>query len=120
MISLKETKLVIVLTCYLIVHFLRSHFIIALPIKIINLKISHSHRLDITEVPICESAISCDNLLCDGHGRAPNPSVVVQVTAQNRIGWIKYSRTEVIEVSSLAPQIVYPVALKRCRISKQV
>ena len=58
------------------------------------------HVLDITEVPICESAISCDNLLCDGHGRAPNPSVVVQVTAQNRTGWIKYSRTEVIEVCS--------------------
>lgn len=50
-------------------------------------------------MPICESAISCDNLLCDGHGRPPNPSVVVQVTAQNRIGWIKYGRTEVIEVS---------------------
>lgn len=55
-------------------------------------------HLDITEIPICESAISCDNLLCDGHGRAPNPSVVIQVTAQNRAGWIKYSRTEVIEV----------------------
>lgn len=55
--------------------------------------------IDIGEIPICESAISCDNLLCDGHGRAPNPIVVVQVVAQNRNGWIKYSRTEVIEVS---------------------
>lgn len=57
--------------------------------------------LDITEIPICESAISCDNLLCDGNGRPPNPSVVVQVTAHNRAGWIKYGRTEVIEVISL-------------------
>lgn len=54
--------------------------------------------LDITEIPICESSISCDNLLCDGNGRPPNPSVVVQVTAHNRAGWIKYGRTEVIEV----------------------
>lgn len=53
---------------------------------------------DISEIPICESTISCDNLLCDGHGRPPNPSVVVQVTTQNRKSWVKYGRTEVIEV----------------------
>lgn len=56
--------------------------------------------LDISEVPLCESAISCDNLLCDGHGRSPNPSVVVQISGPNRTNWIKYCRTEVIEVSS--------------------
>lgn len=58
-------------------------------------------NLDVTEVPICESAISCDNLLCDGNGRPPNASVLVQVTAQNRPGWIKYGRTEVIEVTEV-------------------
>lgn len=52
---------------------------------------------DFTEVPICESAISCDNLICDAHGKAPNPSIVVQVRVKNG-GWIKYGRTEVSEV----------------------
>lgn len=54
--------------------------------------------LDITEAPICESVISCDNLLCDGHGRPPNPTVVVQISGAQRSSWIKYGRTEVIEV----------------------
>jgi inositol polyphosphate-4-phosphatase len=50
------------------------------------------------EIPICESALSCDNLLCDGHGRPPNPTIVIQVTTPHCPGWIKYGRTEVIEV----------------------
>lgn len=57
---------------------------------------------DFAEIPICESAISCDNLVCDAHGKPPNPSIVVQVRldskTQNGGGWIKYGRTEVIEV----------------------
>lgn len=59
----------------------------------------HSVNLDISEIPICESAISCDNLLCDGHGRPPNPSVVVQISEPSRTAWIRYGRTEVIEVT---------------------
>lgn len=54
-------------------------------------------NVDFTEVPICESVISCDNLICDSYGKQPNPSIVVQVTSANG-GWIKYGRTEVIEV----------------------
>lgn len=64
------------------------------------LRLQSAISLDINEVPLCETAISCDNLLCDGHGRPPNPSVVVQVSVPNRIGWIKYGKTEVIEKSS--------------------
>lgn len=52
---------------------------------------------DLNEVPLCECAVSADNLVCDAFGKPPNPSVVVQVTAPNG-GWIKYGRTEVIEV----------------------
>ncbi|XP_037028199.1 inositol polyphosphate-4-phosphatase type I A isoform X2 [Bradysia coprophila] len=70
-------------------------------------------EIDIGEIPICESAISCDNLLCDGHGRAPNPIVVIQVVAQNRNGWIKYSRTEVIERSS-NPQFLCTIPFRSC------
>lgn len=66
--------------------------------------------LDITEVPICETGISCDNLLCDGHGRPPNPLVVIQVTdGQNRCGWVKYARTEVIEVIQFTYLDGYPI-----------
>ncbi|XP_031628041.1 inositol polyphosphate-4-phosphatase type I A isoform X2 [Contarinia nasturtii] len=54
-------------------------------------------EIDISEVPICEAVISCDNLLCDGHGRPPNPTVIVQISEQNRLSWIRYGRTEVIE-----------------------
>lgn len=53
---------------------------------------------DFTEVPLCESTISCDNLVCDAHGKPPNPSIVVQVRMSQSGGWIKYGRTEVIEV----------------------
>lgn len=56
---------------------------------------------DISEVPICESVISCDNLLCDGHGRSPNPTVIVQISEPNRLSWIRYGRTEVVEVCLL-------------------
>lgn len=55
--------------------------------------------VDISEVPICEVVISCDNLLCDGHGRPPNPTVIVQISEANRSSWIRYGRTEVIEVT---------------------
>lgn len=36
--------------------------------------------------------------LCDGHGRPPNPTVIVQISEPNRLSWIRYGRTEVIEV----------------------
>lgn len=56
------------------------------------------YTTDIAEVPVCEAVISCDNLLCDGHGRPPNPTVIVQISEPNRLSWIRYGRTEVIEV----------------------
>lgn len=52
--------------------------------------------------------MSCDNLLCDGHGRPPNPSVVVEVADAHRSMWIRYSRTEVIEVSVF----IFPYAMR--------
>lgn len=69
--------------------------------------------VELNEVPICESAISCDNLLCDGNGKPPNPSVVVQVTSNNRAasGWVKYGRTEVIERSS-NPQFICTITFR--------
>uniref|UniRef100_A0A2M4A4V2 phosphatidylinositol-3,4-bisphosphate 4-phosphatase n=1 Tax=Anopheles triannulatus TaxID=58253 RepID=A0A2M4A4V2_9DIPT len=79
------------------------------------LRLQTGKEIDLNEVPICESVISCDNLLCDGNGKPPNPSVVVQVTSSNRFvsGWIKYGRTEVIERSS-NPQFICTIQFRAC------
>uniref|UniRef100_A0A182QHM5 phosphatidylinositol-3,4-bisphosphate 4-phosphatase n=1 Tax=Anopheles farauti TaxID=69004 RepID=A0A182QHM5_9DIPT len=78
------------------------------------LRLQTGKEIDLNEIPICESVISCDNLLCDGNGKPPNPSVVVQVTSNNRAsGWIKYGRTEVIERSS-NPQFICTIAFRVC------
>ncbi|XP_035910435.1 inositol polyphosphate-4-phosphatase type I A isoform X2 [Anopheles stephensi] len=78
------------------------------------LRLQTGKEIDLNEIPICESVISCDNLLCDGNGKPPNPSVVVQVTSNNRAsGWVKYGRTEVIERSS-NPQFICTIAFRAC------
>lgn len=56
--------------------------------------------IDIAEVPICEISLACDNLLCDGHGRPPNPSLVVDIYMPLTKFWVQYGRTEIIEVSN--------------------
>ncbi|KAK6627289.1 hypothetical protein RUM44_009766 [Polyplax serrata] len=59
-------------------------------------RLQKGNSLDPSEVPICEVSISCDNLLCDGHGRPPNPVVLVHVFLPIENVWIKYAKTEVI------------------------
>ncbi|XP_034942251.1 inositol polyphosphate-4-phosphatase type I A isoform X2 [Chelonus insularis] len=55
---------------------------------------------DPAEIPICEISLSCDNLLCDGHGRPPNPVLEIDVQAARSKAWIKYAKTEIVERSS--------------------
>ncbi|XP_046586824.1 inositol polyphosphate-4-phosphatase type I A isoform X2 [Neodiprion lecontei] len=55
---------------------------------------------DPAEIPICEVSLACDNLLCDGHGRPPNPVLEIDILAHRSNTWIKYARTEVVERSS--------------------
>lgn len=50
-----------------------------------------------------EMALACDNLLCDGHGRPPNPTLVVDVYMPAQKTWVQYGRTEIIEVLGLSP-----------------
>lgn len=69
-------------------------------IDIDMLRVQSGVGVNINEVPLCETALACDNLLCDGHGRPPNPSIVVHVTIPQRGGWTKYGRTEVVEKNS--------------------
>ena len=54
---------------------------------------------DPSELPLREISLSCDNLLCDGHGRPPNPVLVIHVYIPTDAVWIKYAKTEVVEVS---------------------
>nr|XP_023030196.1 type I inositol 3,4-bisphosphate 4-phosphatase [Leptinotarsa decemlineata] len=63
-------------------------------------RLQQTHVFDITEVPLCEISLACDNLLCDGHGRPPNPSLVVDVYMPSSKFWVQYGRTEIIERSS--------------------
>lgn len=49
------------------------------------------------EVPLCELALSCDNLLCDAHGRPPSPLVVIYVRFSKHLS-VRYGSTETVEV----------------------
>lgn len=50
------------------------------------------------EVPLCELALSCDNLLCDAHGRPPSPMIVIYVRYPKGLS-VRYGATETVEVS---------------------
>ncbi|KAK7792356.1 hypothetical protein R5R35_009959 [Gryllus longicercus] len=63
-------------------------------------RIRRGHTVDPSELPLCEISLACDNLLCDGHGRPPNPVLVVHVYIPMDGVWIKYAKTEVVERSS--------------------
>ncbi|KAK4877541.1 hypothetical protein RN001_010047 [Aquatica leii] len=63
-------------------------------------RIQRQHMLDISELPLCEISLACDNLLCDGHGRPPNPTLVVDIYMSLAKVWVQYGRTEIIERSS--------------------
>ncbi|XP_046680485.1 type II inositol 3,4-bisphosphate 4-phosphatase isoform X2 [Homalodisca vitripennis] len=63
-------------------------------------RLRRNHTLDPCELPLCEVSLSCDNLLCDGHGRPPNPVLLVHVYIPEERVLLKYAKTEVIERSS--------------------
>jgi len=56
-------------------------------------------RTDPSEIPLCDMSFSCDNLLCDASGRPPNAVLVVHVYFPSERVWVRYGRTEVVEVS---------------------
>ncbi|CAH0392332.1 unnamed protein product [Bemisia tabaci] len=63
-------------------------------------RLRKGQSLDPSEVPLCEIALACDNLLCDGHGRSPNPVLVARVFIPAEAVWLKYANTEVVQQSS--------------------
>lgn len=64
------------------------------------LRLQRGVSADPAEIPMCEISLACDNLLCDGHGRPPNPVLEIDVQSKSSKTWIRYARTEVIERSS--------------------
>ncbi|KAF5286113.1 hypothetical protein FQA39_LY16396 [Lamprigera yunnana] len=63
-------------------------------------RIQRQHMLDMSELPLCEVSLACDNLLCDGHGRPPNPTLLVDIYMSVAKVWVQYGHTEIIERSS--------------------
>ncbi|GJQ70689.1 hypothetical protein Trydic_g624 [Trypoxylus dichotomus] len=63
-------------------------------------RLQRGHVIDMSELPLCEVSLACDNLLCDGHGRPPNPTLVIDVYMPTAKVWVQYARTEIIEKSS--------------------
>ncbi|KAK9500917.1 hypothetical protein O3M35_002081 [Rhynocoris fuscipes] len=63
-------------------------------------RLRRGNTIDPSELPICEVSLSCDNLLCDGHGRPPNALVIAHVFIPSAAVWLKYSSTEVVQKSS--------------------
>ncbi|XP_022125938.2 inositol polyphosphate-4-phosphatase type I A [Pieris rapae] len=55
--------------------------------------------LDMNEVPLCELALSCDNLLCDAYGRPPTPQIVVYLGFSKDL-CVKYGSTEIVDCCS--------------------
>ncbi|XP_026822038.1 type I inositol 3,4-bisphosphate 4-phosphatase isoform X3 [Rhopalosiphum maidis] len=69
-------------------------------------------KLDLTKVPLCEICFSCDNLMCDGHGRSPNPAIVVSICIPSENIWINYANTEVI-IDNSNPTFLRTIWLQR-------
>ncbi|CAG9770961.1 unnamed protein product [Ceutorhynchus assimilis] len=74
-------------------------------------RLQQNHTLDIAELPMYEMSMACDNLLCDGHGRPPNPTLVVDAYMPLQKTWVEYGRTEIIEKSS-NPQFLSTISFR--------
>uniref|UniRef100_A0A1A9W218 phosphatidylinositol-3,4-bisphosphate 4-phosphatase n=1 Tax=Glossina brevipalpis TaxID=37001 RepID=A0A1A9W218_9MUSC len=80
--------------------------------SIIN-KAATKEEEDLSEIPICESALSCDNLPCADNGRMPNPRVVCAVLMPgDDVLWRDYAHTEVVE-NSIQPQFLCTICFRQ-------
>ncbi|CAB0001154.1 unnamed protein product [Nesidiocoris tenuis] len=89
-------------------------------------RLRRGNTIDPNELPICEVSLMCDNLLCDGNGRPPNPIIVAHVFIRSAGIWLKYSNTEIIQVhchrrsQSLPPRLGCKLKLPRQGEFKQI
>ncbi|XP_017055612.1 inositol polyphosphate-4-phosphatase type I A [Drosophila ficusphila] len=71
-------------------------------------------ELDLSELPICETALSCDSLPLDTLGRSPNPQVVCSLlpaTGEDCV-WREHARTELQE-RTRSPQFLCTMRFQR-------
>ncbi|XP_052856395.1 inositol polyphosphate-4-phosphatase type I A isoform X2 [Drosophila gunungcola] len=73
-----------------------------------------SEELDLSELPICETALSCDTLPLDAVGRPPNPQVVCSLlpAAGEDCLWREHARTELQE-RTRSPQFLCTMRFQR-------
>ncbi|XP_016949226.1 inositol polyphosphate-4-phosphatase type I A [Drosophila biarmipes] len=73
-----------------------------------------SEELDLSELPICETALSCDSLPLDSLGRAPNPQVVCSLLPApgEDCLWREHARTELQE-RTRSPQFLCTMRFQR-------
>ncbi|XP_039497625.1 inositol polyphosphate-4-phosphatase type I A [Drosophila santomea] len=71
-------------------------------------------ELDLSELPICETALSCDTLPLDTLGRPPNPQVVCSLlpSAGEDCVWREHARTELQE-RTRTPQFLCTMRFQR-------
>ncbi|XP_026846599.1 type I inositol 3,4-bisphosphate 4-phosphatase isoform X1 [Drosophila persimilis] len=70
-------------------------------------------ELDLSELPICETALSCDSLPVDTFGRDPNPRVVCSVLQPGEdCLWREHARTELQE-GTRTPQFLATMRFQR-------
>ncbi|XP_052856393.1 inositol polyphosphate-4-phosphatase type I A isoform X1 [Drosophila gunungcola] len=71
-------------------------------------------ELDLSELPICETALSCDTLPLDAVGRPPNPQVVCSLlpAAGEDCLWREHARTELQE-RTRSPQFLCTMRFQR-------
>ncbi|XP_030381276.1 inositol polyphosphate-4-phosphatase type I A isoform X2 [Scaptodrosophila lebanonensis] len=68
---------------------------------------------DLSELPICETALSCDNLPLDLQNRAPNARIICSVLHPDQgYIWRPHARTEIIE-RSCSPQFLCTMRFRR-------
>ncbi|KAF4518624.1 hypothetical protein B566_EDAN005949, partial [Ephemera danica] len=66
--------------------------------------------IDPCEAPLCELSLSCDNLLCDGHGRPPNPLLALHVFMPTEGRWVSDGLTPETRLRISAYDVREPVS----------
>ncbi|KAH8303486.1 hypothetical protein KR059_012363 [Drosophila kikkawai] len=74
-------------------------------------------ELDLSELPICETALCCDSLPVNALGRSPNPQVVCSLLVTSGLGdeecfWREHARTEYQE-HTRSPQFLCTMRFQR-------
>ncbi|KAH8367681.1 hypothetical protein KR084_001456 [Drosophila pseudotakahashii] len=85
------------------------------PVATMEQEVAPFEELDLSELPICETALSCDTLPLDTMGRSPNPQVVCSLlpaAGEDCQLWREHARTELQE-RTRSPQFLCTMRFQR-------